>query len=295
MKKLYSALMTAFNEDGSVNLDGVRAMVRYNIDVNHIDGLYVGGSTGETFMLNVDEKKAIFKAVYEEANGAIDLIAQVGSLNITEAKELARYVTALGYPMISAVTPFYYNFTFEQIKNYYNEILADVDNKLIVYSIPALTGVSLSLDQFAELFENPKIVGIKYTNPDFYLLERVRERFPDKLLLSGFDEMLLPALSVGVDGAIGSTFNVNAPRAKQEIAAFEAGNNAQALALQRESNDLIAAILDNDLYPTIKLLFKELGVDAGICKQPMSAPTSQMKVGAHEIYTRFFQNSGEEK
>ena len=43
MKKLYSALMTAFNEDGSVNLDGVREMVRYNIDVNHIDGLYVGG------------------------------------------------------------------------------------------------------------------------------------------------------------------------------------------------------------------------------------------------------------
>ncbi len=295
MKKLYSALMTAFNENGSVNLDGVRAMVRYNIDVNHIDGLYVGGSTGETFMLNMDEKKAIFKAVYEEANGAIDLIAQVGSLNITEAKELARYVTALGYPMISAVTPFYYNFTFEQIKNYYNEILADVDNKLVVYSIPALTGVSLSLDQFAELFENPKIVGIKYTNPDFYLLERVRERFPDKLLLSGFDEMLLPALSVGVDGAIGSTFNVNAPRAKREIAAFEAGDNEQALVLQRESNDLIAAILNNDLYPTIKLLFKELGVDAGICKQPMSAPTPQMKAGAHEIYTRFFQNSGEEK
>lgn len=57
MKKLYSALMTAFNEDGSVNLDGVREMVRYNIDVNHIDGLYVGGSTGETFMLSTEEKR----------------------------------------------------------------------------------------------------------------------------------------------------------------------------------------------------------------------------------------------
>ena len=157
MKKLYSALMTAFNEDGSVNLDGVREMVRYNIDVNHIDGLYVGGSTGETFMLSTEEKKSIFKVAYEEAAGKTHLIAQVGSLNLNEAKELAKYVTDLGYPMISAVTPFYYNFSFEQIKNYYNSILEGVDNKLIIYSIPALTGVALSLDQFAELFENPKI------------------------------------------------------------------------------------------------------------------------------------------
>lgn len=56
-KLLYAAQMTAFDKDGNINLDGIRALVRYNIDVNKIDGLYVCGSTGEAFMLNTDEKK----------------------------------------------------------------------------------------------------------------------------------------------------------------------------------------------------------------------------------------------
>ena len=65
-------------------------------------------------------------------------------------------------------------------------------NKMVLYSIPALTGVNLSIQQFEELFENEKIIGIKYTAADFYLLERIRKAFPDKLILSGFDEMVEP-------------------------------------------------------------------------------------------------------
>ena len=73
----------------------------------------------------------------------------------------------------------------------------------------------MNLDQFAELFENDKIIGVKFTAADFYLLERMRKRFPEKLIYAGFDEMMLPATVLGVDGAIGSTFNVNGIRARQ--------------------------------------------------------------------------------
>lgn len=288
-KKLYSALMTAFNEDGTMNDAGTRAMVRYNIDVNHIDGLYVGGSTGEAFMMSAAERKHLFKIVFEEAGTACDLIAQVGAINLTEAKDLADYaVNTVGYKTISAVTPFYYPFTFDQIKDYYDSILDGLDTQLLIYSLPALTGVSLSAEQFGKLFENPKIIGIKFTNADFLLLERVRKAFPDKLIYFGSDEMLLSALVLGVDGAIGSTYNLNAKRVYDEIAAFEAGDNAKALALQHVSNDYIMDVIDNDLYPTIKLLFHEAGVDAGICKKPMNAPTPAMEAGAAKIYAKYF-------
>lgn len=289
MKKLYSALMTAFNDDGSINEAGTREMIRYNIDVNKVDGLYVGGSTGENFNMSHEQKEQVFKIAIDEAKNDVDLIAQVGSLDLNESKYLAKFVTDLGYPHISAVTPFYYNYTFEQIKDYYNEIVKDVDNELIIYSIPVLTGVSLSLDQFAELFENPKIIGIKYTNADFFLLERVRNRFPDKLILSGFDEMLLPALALGVDGAIGSTYNLNAKRAKAEMNAFDAGDIDKARQLQKDSNDLISALIANDIYPSLKLVFKELGVNAGVTKKPMAQPTPEMIAGAKKIYNDYLK------
>ncbi|EJN55293.1 N-acetylneuraminate lyase [Loigolactobacillus coryniformis subsp. coryniformis CECT 5711] len=290
MKKLYSALMTAFNEDGTMNDDGIRAMVRYNIDVNHIDGLYVGGSTGEAFMMNAEERKHLMKVAFEEAAGKVDMIAMVGSINLQEAKDLADYaVNVVGYKTISAVTPFYYPFTFDQIKYYYDAILDGLDTQLLIYSLPALTGVSLTAEQFGRLFDNPKIIGIKFTNADFLLLERVRKAFPDKVIYFGSDEQMLSALVLGVDGAIGSTFNLNAKRAFDEIAAFEAGDMSKALELQHTSNDYIMDVIDNDLYPTIKLLFHEAGVDAGICRRPMNPPTAEMKAGAAKIYTKYFK------
>lgn len=290
MQKVYSALMTGFDKDGNIDEQGTRALIRYNIDVEHIDGLYVAGSTSEAFMMDTNEKKQILRIAKEESKNDCDLIAQVGSPNLKEAKLLANYaVNELGYHTISAVTPFYYNFDFDEIKYYYDAIVDGLDTQLIIYSIPALTQVSLSLDQFEKLLSNPKIVGIKYTNNDFYLLERLRNKFPEKLIFSGFDEMLLPALAVGVDGCIGSTFNVNARRAKAEIKAFNEGNIIKARHLQKESNDLITAILDNDLYNCIKLILNELGINIGYTREPMRKPTAAMKKAAQEIVAKYLK------
>ena len=237
LKGLFSALLVSFDEDGNVNEKGLRQIIRYNIDVNHMDGLYVGGSTGENFMLSTEEKKRIFEIAKDEAKDDLTLIAQVGSVNLKESVELAHFVTELGYDAISAVTPFYYKFTFDEIKHYYETIINGVDNRMIIYSIPFLTGVDMSLSQFGELFKNPKIVGVKFTQADFYLLERIRKTFPDKLIYAGFDEMLLPATVLGVDGAIGSTYNINGKRARQIFDLAKAQKITEALAIQHVTND----------------------------------------------------------
>lgn len=288
LKGIYSALLVAFHEDGTIDEAGLRQIIRHNIDVCKVDGLYVGGSTGENFMLSTEEKKQIFTIAADEVKKDVVLIAQVGSVNLKESVELAKFATDLRYDAISAVTPFYYKFSFPEIKHYYETIINAVDNRLIIYSIPFLTGVDMSLAQFGELFANKKIVGVKFTAADFFLLERMRRAFPEILIFAGFDEMMLSATVLGVDGAIGSTFNVNGVRARQIFELTKAEKISEAREIQHVTNDLISDILDNGLYGTIKLLLQEAGVNAGCCREPMKKYTPEMRARAKEIYKKYF-------
>ncbi|GHI01125.1 N-acetylneuraminate lyase [Neobacillus kokaensis] len=287
MKGLFSALLVPFNENGELIEQGLREIVRQNIEVQKVDGLYVNGSSGENFMLSTEQKKQIFRIVSEENNGAVKLIAQVGSVNLNEAVELGQYATELGYDSLSAVTPFYYKFTFEEIKSYYETIIEATGNNMIIYAIPFLTGVSMSMAQFDELFQNEKVIGVKYTDGNFYLLERLRKRYPDKLIYSGFDEMLIYGAISGVDGAIGSTYNINGQRARQIWDLCQEGKITEAYEVQHVTNDLIEKVLDLGLYQTLKEVLNVKGYQAGTVKKPMASMDESKKAAVAQLVKDF--------
>lgn len=270
LKGLYAALLVPFDENGQVKEEGLKQFAKNAIEVEQLDGLYVNGSSGENFLISKEQKKQIFKVVKEAVGNDVKLIAQVGSLDLNEAIELGKYATNLGYDALSAVTPFYYPFSFEEIKQYYFDIIEATQNKMIIYAIPDLTGVNISINQFEELFDNEKIVGVKYTAPNFFLLERIRKAFPDKLILSGFDEMLVQAVISGVDGAIGSTYNVNGRRARQIYDLAREGKVEEAYKIQHDTNNIIETVLSMGIYPTLKEILKTRGIDGGVPKRPFS-------------------------
>ncbi|MGX0550464.1 N-acetylneuraminate lyase [Staphylococcus hominis] len=270
LKGLYAALLVPFDENGQVKEEGLKQIAKNAIEVEQLDGLYVNGSSGENFLISKEQKKQIFKVVKKAVGNDVKLIAQVGSLDLNEAIELGKYATDLGYDALSAVTPFYYPFSFEEIKQYYFDIIEATQNKMIIYAIPDLTGVNISINQFKELFNNEKIVGVKYTAPNFFLLERIRKAFPDKLILSGFDEMLVQAVISGVDGAIGSTYNVNGRRARQIYDLAREGKIEEAYKIQHDTNNIIETVLSMGIYPTLKEILKTRGIDGGVPKRPFS-------------------------
>lgn len=267
-KGLYAALLVPFDENGQVKEEGLAQIAKNAIETEKLDGLYVNGSSGENFLLSKEQKKQVFKVAKEAVNDDVKMIAQVGSLDLNEAIELGKYATEFGYDAISAVTPFYYPFSFEEIKDYYFELIEATQNNLIIYAIPDLTGVNISIEQFGELFNHEKIIGVKYTAPNFFLLERIRKAFPDKLILSGFDEMLVQAAVSGVDGAIGSTYNVNGVRARQIFEKAQNGNIAEAYEIQHETNNIIENVLSMGIYSTLKEILASRGIDGGVSKRP---------------------------
>ncbi|MDW4186003.1 N-acetylneuraminate lyase [Staphylococcus saprophyticus] len=267
-KGLYAALLVPFDENGQVKEGGLAQIAKNAIETEKLDGLYVNGSLGENFLLSKEQKKQVFKVAKEAVNDDVKMIAQVDSLDLNEAIELGKYATELGYDAISAVTPFYYPFSFEEIKDYYFELIEATQNNLTIYAIPDLTGVNISIEQFGELFNHERIIGVKYTAPNFFLLERIRKAFPDKLILSGFDEMLVQAAVSGVDGAIGSTYNVNGVRARQIFEKAQNGNIAEAYEIQHETNNIIENVLSMGIYSTLKEILASRGIDGGVPKRP---------------------------
>jgi len=283
MDGIYSALLGCFDHDGYVNEDGVRALVRHNIDKMGVDGLYVNGTTGETFLMSMDMRKQVLRAVSNEAQGKIKLIAHVGGICLDDVYELSSYAADLGYDAISAVTPFYYKFTPDELRLYYTSIAEKSALPLIAYYIPGLSGVSMDTDTLCSILDTQTVSGLTFTSNDFYTLERLRSARPEKLIFSGFDEMLLPMAVLGTNGSIGPTYNIIGNWAKKLYELVKAGDIESARSIQKHMNYVVSEVNDHGVYGTMKATLQLFGLPAGNTKAPMAPISFRQKEAARRI------------
>ncbi|MGI6239206.1 MAG: N-acetylneuraminate lyase [Christensenellales bacterium] len=283
MNGIFSALMGAFRADGALSEAGMRALVRHNIDVCGVDGLYVNGSTGEIFLMTQKMRQSALRIAASEAQGKVKLIAHVGVLCMEEIHAMTALAADLGYDAVSAVTPFYYKYTVDEIIRYYEMIARRSPLPVVAYYIPHLSGVSMSADALCRILDVPGVAGIKFTSNDLFALERLRALRPDKTIYAGFDEMLLPALALGADGAIGSTYNVIGHWAKQLAARMAAGDLAGARTVQQKMNAVITALIESGLFGTLKALCRQYDLPVGDCLPPMSPTTDAQNQAATRI------------
>ncbi|MBO4355524.1 MAG: dihydrodipicolinate synthase family protein, partial [Clostridia bacterium] len=155
------ALYTPFDKNGDIDHGALKSLVEYNIEKG-VSGFYVNGSTAEVFLLSEEERKSVYKTVADAAKGKVKLIAHVGAISTDQAISYGKYAKELGYDAISAVSPFYYKFSFDQIKEHYFNIVNSVDMPMLIYNIPVYTGVSLSVNQVSQFFSDVRFVGIKH-------------------------------------------------------------------------------------------------------------------------------------
>ena len=265
---IFTALLTPFDKNDCVNTKALSELVKFNLKMG-VRGFYVTGSTGEAFLLSTEERKLVMKTVKDAASDAT-LIAHIGSPRAKEALELAKYANELGYDAISSVAPIYYKYSFDEIKNYYYRLADTGELPMLVYHIPTFSGVNLGLGEMRQFLCDDRFMGIKYTSNDFFMLEQCKSSFPDKIVYNGFDEMFLCGLSMGADGAIGSTYNFMADKFVKIHELFKAGNIAEAQKLQIKANEIIALLCKVGVMPAEKEVLTLLGYDMGDCRHPFS-------------------------
>ena len=278
----FSALPTPFDADGHLIEASVRGLVGHNIALG-LNGVFVGGSTGEAFLQDNADRKRMLDLVADAAPDGLTLMAHVGCMHTAGAIDLARHAEAAGYHAISSVQPFYYGYTFAELLGYFTALADATSLPLFIYVIPANSGLAFNDDQMERILGIPNVVGVKFTSRDLFQMERIKTAHPDKFVLYGYDEMLLGGLSLGADGGVGSTYNVLGAHIRRMADHYRAGRMTEALAEQRAINEVIAVLIRVGVFQGLKVLLNMVGVDVGICRPPFAVPDDSARAALRAV------------
>lgn len=260
------AMVTTFDENDVFDEKRMRTCVNFLIERN-VGGLYLTGSTGESFLMSIEERKRVVEVVVDEVAGRIPLIAHIGAIGTHISIDLAQHAQQTGVDAISSVPPFYWKFSHDQIFNYYSDVTSSTDLPMIAYTIP-LAGF-LGFDMIQRLSTIKGVAGVKYTAPTHHEIMRIKEEISkDFVVYSGADEMAMSGLSFGADAIIGSFYNLMPEVYIALIEAMAAQDLKKAKSLQETANAIIFFCLSRSPNAIIKRGMAWQGADAGYCRKP---------------------------
>lgn len=282
LRGIYPALPTPMKADKSIDYAMLDALVDFEL-AQGVDGLYVGGSTAESFLLTEEERRRIAETVLRRAAGKVSVIVHTGAGGTDAAVRLSVHAKEHGADAISSVPPIYFKYTADEIISYYLDLIESTDMALVVYNIPAFTGINLTQGTARELFKHPRVVALKHTNTNMYELERVLAHNPGLIGLNGYDEAFLSGLSMGAAGMIGSTVNFMARKFIALRDAYRGGRSAEALHLQGQVNEIVETMVEVGVFNAVKYAMTLRGVDCGECRRPFKPLTSAAKAKVRAV------------
>lgn len=264
---LYAALPTAFDSAFAYDGEAQTALARHAVRLG-MDGVFVGGSTAEVHSLTLDERIAALRDVAATLGSDTRLIAHVAAMRFADVRALTAAAAELGYAAIASTPPFYLPFSAAERRGYFEDLVAASRLPVFLYHIPSLTGLNLPQAEILDLLALPGIVGMKLSAADIGLVLRAKAAQPEKLVLFGSDDLLLPALAAGADGGVGSTYNLFGRRIVALRDAVKAGELDRARRLQAEINAGIAMLVEAGVFPALKAGLAAAGVACGACRPP---------------------------
>lgn len=259
-------IVTPCFDDDTLDLESLKANFKRLMGTG-INGLYINGGTGDAANLTTEERVRVaellvpsLKAIGKAA------IVHVGQTTQREAVRLARHAVSIGADAVASIPP---KKPWPQIVEYYKALTA-TGAPVIVYYIPGVTGMTAGMTELRMMLDIPGVIGIKMSDFNIFLLRNVMLEFPEKIVYSGFDEMLVPGLMYGADGCIGTWINLF-PIMYNKI--YQSVSSGHVDAVTDLMNDFTAFLADAWKYGVIDT-FEELMYARGYAKRCFRHPSS---------------------
>ncbi len=272
LEGVYTALVTPFAQDGSVDEKALRRLVDFQIE-GGVQGLVPVGTTGESPTLDGEECKKVIRVVVEQARGRVPVIAGAGSNCTSEAIEYTRDAKAVGATATLQVGPYYNKPTSQGFLLHFRAIADAVDLPLVVYNIAGRTGKNIDTPTMLELAAHRNIVAVKEASGDInQMMDLIAKKPVGFTVLSGDDNLVFPLMSLGGKGVISVASNIVPDRMAAFVKAALKGEWDAARKMHYELLPLFRAIfIETNPIPVKAALAMK-----GMCEETYRLPMCPM-------------------
>lgn len=290
LKGIIPAMLTPLTQEQKVNESVTRQLTNHLID-SGVHGLFILGTNGEFQSLNTEEKLKFARIVIEEANGRVPVIVGTGGISTEETIDLSQKMEQLGADALSLITPFFISPSQEEMAVHFEKVAESTSLPILLYNIPARTGVNLQPETVARLAKVPNIVGIKDSSGNFANIENYihATREEDFSVFAGTDSLILQTLQAGGKGAVAATANM-IPDVVVAIYNNWLKGNIEAA---EENQEKLKPLRDTFKYGTLPSVLKKAvelySVPVGPPKMPVSEISGDALVKVAEMVEMYTQ------
>ncbi|TBL80156.1 dihydrodipicolinate synthase family protein [Paenibacillus thalictri] len=273
------AFYACYDDQGDISEARTNALCDYLYE-KKVNGVYVGGSSGECIYQNLEERKSVLSYVANRLKGKMTLIAHVGAPSTRDSIELAKHAAALGYDALSAIPPIYFKLPDSSVYKYWSEIIEATPLDFIIYNIPQTTGYTLTPSLFEKMLANKKVIGVKNSSMPTMDIERFKKVGGDDVVVfNGPDEQFVAGRIMGADGGIGGTYAAMPELFLQADEFLLQGKFEDAKLIQSQINDIIIALCSQNgsMYAVIKEVLQRRGVNVGGVRAPLEGISEEDK------------------
>ena len=284
-----TAMVTPFR-GGKVDENRLREQIEFQI-AGGIDGLVPVGTTGESPTLDFPEHERVIELTVQTADKRVPVIAGVGGNATTEALELHGFAKRAGADAGLSVNPYYNKPTQEGLYRHFMTLADKVDLPIVLYNIPGRTGITMSAQTVARLYEHPNIVAIKEATGSLDMASEIMS-LCDIPIMSGDDSLTVPLMSIGAQGVISVLSNLVPNAVKQISQLCLTGNFADAAALHRRLFPLMRSMFLDGNPVGIKHAMKFAGMDTGELRLPLWEASESTKRAIESLMTELDVTGG---